>query len=96
LKCGLVLGQRGRRELNPERVLILLEKLKRFFSRIGSGIKIAAVKALSAFDIRDCLVYGGLFCIGYGLYQLFPWLGWTVFGLVSMLLGLGWIIRVPK
>jgi hypothetical protein len=82
--------------LIPKRVLILLEKIKKFFSRTYGGIKTVAVKALSAFDIRDCLVYGGLFCIGYGLYQLFPWLGWAVFGLVSMLLGLGWIIRVPK
>jgi hypothetical protein len=49
-----------------------------------------------AFDVRDFLVYGGLISIGYGLYQLFPWLGWTAFGVVSMLLGLGWILRVPK
>lgn len=53
-------------------------------------------KARNAFDIRDILVYGGLFCLGYGFYQLFPWLGWVIFGLVSMLLGLGWIIRVSK
>jgi len=53
-------------------------------------------KARNAFDIRDFLVYGGLFCLGYGFFQLFAWLGWVVFGLVSMLLGLGWIIRVPK
>lgn len=49
-----------------------------------------------AIDVRDILVYGGLFFIGYGLYQLYPWLGLTAFGIVSMLLGLGWIIRVPK
>jgi hypothetical protein len=47
-------------------------------------------------DVRDGLVYGGLFFIGYGLYQLYPWLGFTAFGVVSMLLGLGWIIRVVK
>jgi hypothetical protein len=47
-------------------------------------------------DVRDILVNGGMFCIGYGLYQLYPWLGITAFGVVSMLLGLGWIIRVPK
>jgi hypothetical protein len=52
--------------------------------------------AWAAFDVRDVLVYGGLFSIGYGLYHLFPWLGWTVFGLISMLLGLGWLFRVRK
>lgn len=52
--------------------------------------------AWAAFDVRDLLVYGGLVSIGYGLYQLFPWLGWTAFGVVSMLLGLGWLFRVKK
>jgi len=56
--------------------------------------RIEAIK--KAVDVRDVLVYGGLFFIGYGLYQLYPWLGFTAFGIVSMLLGLGWIIRVPK
>jgi len=63
----------------------LVEKIK---SRLGA--------AWSAFDVRDLLVYGGMFSIGYGLYQLHPWLGWTAFGVVSMLLGLGWILRVRK
>lgn len=49
-----------------------------------------------AFDIRDLLVFGGLFSLGYGFYSLFPWLGFVVFGAVSMLLGLGWIVRRPK
>jgi len=61
------------------------EKVKQFIEKIKSS-----------FDIRDLLVYGGLFFIGYGLHQLYPWLGFTAFGIVSMLLGLGWIIRVPK
>lgn len=50
----------------------------------------------AAFDVRDFLVYGGLISTGYGFYMLFPWLGFVVFGVVSMLLGLGWIIRIPK
>jgi hypothetical protein len=62
------------------------------FGTLKSRIN-AAWKAL---DVRDLLVYGGLFSIGYGLYQLFPWLGWTAFGVVSMLLGLGWLFRVRK
>ena len=52
--------------------------------------------AWAALDIRDCLVYGGLLSIGYGLYQLRPWLGWSVAGLIAMLLGLGWLFRVRK
>lgn len=48
------------------------------------------------FDVRDYLVYGGLLSIGYGFYKLFPWLGFVAFGVVSMLLGLGWILRVRK
>jgi hypothetical protein len=66
----------------------LVTALKTLKSRISA--------AWAAFDIRDLLVYGGLFSIGYGLYQLFPWLGWTAFGIVSMLLGLGWLFRVRK
>lgn len=61
------------------------------------GFLSARIEVLKkAFDVRDVLVYGGIFFIGYGLYQLYPWLGFTAFGVVSMLLGLGWIIRVPK
>lgn len=67
----------------------LLTKLRGWFST-----RIDAIK--NAIDVRDVLVYGGLFFIGYGLHQLYPWLGFTAFGIVSMLLGLGWIIRVPK
>lgn len=66
----------------------LVSALKAVKSQIGA--------AWAAFDIRDLLVYGGLFSIGYGLYQFRPWLGWTVFGLFSMLLGLGWLFRVRK
>jgi hypothetical protein len=61
------------------------QKLKNLFSPLAE-----------AFDVRDLLVYGGLFATGYGFYQLHKWLGWVVLGLLSMLLGLGWILRVPK
>jgi hypothetical protein len=66
--------------------------IAKFFGSLSSRIEVL----IKAIDVRDVLVYGGLFCIGYGLYKLFPWLGFTAFGVVSMLLGLGWIIRVPK
>ena len=77
----------------------LVSVLKTLRSRIGAAwaALVSGIFAFwKAFDVRDLLVYGGLLCIGYGLYQLFPWLGWTAFGLGSMLLGLGWLFRVRK
>jgi hypothetical protein len=68
----------------------------KFFTKVY-GFLSARIEAFKkVFDVRDVLVYGGLFFIGYGLYQLYPWLGFTAFGVLSMLLGLGWLIRVPK
>jgi hypothetical protein len=66
------------------------------FVSILNTIKSRLGAAWAAFDVRDLLVYGGLISIGYGLYQFRPWLGWTAFGVVSMLLGLGWLFRVRK
>ena len=68
-----------------------IEALKKVFDVRGLLVSIK-----SSFDMRDLLVYGGLFFIGYGLHQLYPWLGFTAFGVVSMLLGLGWLFRVLK
>jgi hypothetical protein len=63
-------------------------------------LKTKAASLMSAmrewFDMRDFLVYGGLLSLGYGFHQLYPWLGWVSFGLVAMLLGLGWLFRIPK
>lgn len=61
-----------------------------------NSMKSCVVKAYAAFDVRDFLVYGGLCSIGYGFYKLFPWLGFVAFGVVAMLLGLGWLFRIPK
>jgi len=65
--------------------------ISRFLVVFASWVK--AVK--SAFDVRDFLVFGGMFSLGYGLYTLYPWLGFSAFGLTSMLLGLGWLTRRP-
>ena len=65
-------------------------------NKIKNFVPALIEKAASVIDIRDILVYGGLISIGYGFYQLFPWLGWVVFGVLSMLLGLGWLFRVPR
>ncbi|MFA5378633.1 MAG: hypothetical protein WC455_22960 [Dehalococcoidia bacterium] len=74
----------------------VLETLRSRISAAWAALASGVFALWKAFDIRDLLVYGGLLSIGYGLYQLFPWLGWTVFGLISMLLGLGWLFRVRK
>jgi len=52
----------------------------------------------SIFDtlFRDLLVFGGLFSLSYGSYLIRPHIGFIVLGAVSMLLGLGWLIRRPK
>jgi hypothetical protein len=46
------------------------------------------VRGYAAFDVRDLLVFGGLAMLGYGLYLLRPWIGWSVAGLVLMSFGL--------
>jgi len=50
---------------------------------------------LKQIDIRDILIFGGLISLSYGSYELYPWLGFVVLGAVSMLLGLGWLLRRP-
>ena len=67
----------------------IIRKISNFIKSLFKGL-------WSAFDIRDLLTYGGLLSIGYGFYRLFPWLGFVVLGVVSMLLGLGWLIRIPR
>ncbi|MEN6465651.1 MAG: hypothetical protein ABFD62_10775 [Syntrophaceae bacterium] len=80
--------------INPERALILLEKLKRVFARIADLNR--KENREYRVDVRDLLIFGGMFSIGYGLWSLYPWLGFTVFGFVSMALGLGWLFRIPR
>lgn len=63
---------------------------------LGASLKFRVLSIWQAFDIRDLLVFGGLFSLSYGFYSLFSWLGFVVLGSVSMLLGLGWIVRRPK
>jgi len=70
----------------------MIKPIKRFLQ----GIKSFSARVYAAFDVRDWLTYGGLFSIGYGFHLFMPWLGYVAFGVVSMLLGLGWIIRIPK
>jgi len=47
-------------------------------------------------DIRDFFIFGGLSLIGYGLWQVLPWVSCVVCGLISMLLGLDWLTRRPN
>jgi hypothetical protein len=43
---------------------------------------------VSLFDIRDFLVFGGLVLMGYGLWLYRPWIGFTIVGLLLMLIGI--------
>lgn len=44
----------------------------------------AIVKAV---DVRDFFIFGGIALLGYGLWMLYPWLGFTAMG--GIFLGLG-------
>jgi hypothetical protein len=61
-------------------VMAIVKVPKSSFSWIPSAFK--------AVDLRDFFVFGGLSMLGYGLYQLYPWLGWTVSGTILMSFGL--------
>jgi len=54
----------------------------------------AATSAAKLFDVRDLLVFGGLSMLGYGLYLREPWIAFSVCGVLSMALGLGWLARI--
>lgn len=51
-------------------------------------MKSRLVAVYAAFDVRDFFVFGGLAMLGYGLYLLRPWIGWSVAGLILMTIGL--------
>jgi hypothetical protein len=50
-------------------------------------IKSWVTRAQHAFDMRDVFVFGGLALLGYGLFLLRPWLGYSVAGLLLMIIG---------
>lgn len=58
------------------------------FSRLKNFLKSLAVGAFGAFDVRDFFVFGGLSMLGFGLYLLRPWLGFSITGLILMSIGL--------
>jgi hypothetical protein len=41
-----------------------------------------------AVELRDFLIFGGISMLGYGLWMLYPWLGWTATGTIFLCLGL--------
>ncbi len=53
-------------------------------------------KLNEAVGIEDILTFGGIAMIGYGLWQVRPWLAYTVCGTLLMLLGTGWLARIVK
>lgn len=39
---------------------------------IGRGIGAAVVAVVSAFDLRDAMLFAGIGLLGYGLYDIYP------------------------
>lgn len=57
-------------------------------------ISFSWVSALwKAVDIQDFFIFGGLALLGYGLWMLYPWLGFTVPGAILMCFGLFFVKR---
>jgi len=77
-------------------ILSIKTRLRTAKAALVSGFFAILRAYWKGFDVRDYLVYGGLLSIGYGFWKLFPWLGFVSLGVVSMLLGLGWLFRVKK
>jgi len=50
--------------------------MKALFSRIAK-----------AFDLQDLFVFGGLGCVGYGIWQVYPPAAWVVVGVALFWLG---------
>ena len=57
--------------------------MAKFFSTIKSWV----TRAQHVFDARDVFVFGGIALMGYGLFLLRPWLGYSVAGLLLMIIG---------
>ena len=55
------------------------QALRSLWSRIGA--------AVSALDIRDFFVFGGLALLGSGLWMLAPWLALIIVGALMFLMG---------
>ncbi len=54
----------------------------------AEAVRSLIVASREGFDIRDLFVFGGLGLMGYGLWMLYPWLGFAVTGAVLMSIGL--------
>ncbi len=44
-------------------------------------------KIITAIDIRDVLLFGGLAMLGYGLHLFHPWIAFSVCGVLLMAIG---------
>ena len=65
--------------------------MKKPLLAIFEAVKAVFKAVLSAFDLSDVVVFGGLAALTYGLYQRCDWLALTVCGALLMLIGLGWL-----
>lgn len=46
--------------------------IRRGIRAIGRGIGAAVVTVVSAFDLRDAMLFAGVGLLGYGLYDIYP------------------------
>jgi hypothetical protein len=60
--------------------MAILHKSKRFLSTLTESIS-------SGFDIRDIFIFGWMAMLFYGLNIQWPWIAFTVCGVLLMLIG---------
>ncbi|MCW2195046.1 hypothetical protein AB7M45_007819 [Bradyrhizobium elkanii] len=49
---------------------------------VGRGLLAAGAAIVAPFDLRDAMLFGGTALLGYGLYQVYPPLAYTVPGAI--------------
>lgn len=74
----------------------LRNAITRPFYWFTNCIRSICIAAKGAVDIRDFHIYGGLGMLFYGLYQVNPFIAYTVSGIILLVIGLGWAGRLVK
>jgi len=59
----------------------LIDRSQVFLNSLAKAVK-------TALDLRDFFLFFGLIMLGYGLYLLRPWLGFSVPGLIMVCISL--------
>lgn len=79
--------------------LLTKQKITEFLKALGRFLRFVALSLVdvvkTTFGIRDIFIFGGISMLGYGLHLYLHWLGFAISGGILLLLGLGWITRIP-